>query len=265
MQARKLGMLLLVVVSLVVAFFALDASGGEWIPCTPTAEETEIEIEPYPATDTDTVVANVTITFTTTGYHVADWGTVSQDGNTFTVDIQVEMYTGISLPMITYVSHTYELGTLPVGTYTFILTAWGTYVNSSTFDVTSGGANSPPNADFYWEPETPTTRDTVQFWDNSTDPDNDIYNWTWDFGDGNISYEQNPQHQYADDGTYLVNLTVTDDDGTTNTTLKKITILPIQYTLTASVDPPGSGTITLNPSGGTYDYGTVVTVTFSPP
>jgi len=33
------------------------------------------------------------------------------------------------------------------------------------------------------------------------------------------------------------------------------------YTITASVDPPGSGTITLNPSGGTYDEGTVVTLT----
>jgi len=34
----------------------------------------------------------------------------------------------------------------------------------------------------------------------------------------------------------------------------------IQHTLTASVDPSGSGSITLNPTGGTYDYGTVVTL-----
>jgi len=39
------------------------------------------------------------------------------------------------------------------------------------------------------------------------------------------------------------------------------TIASPQYTLTASVDPSGSGSITLNPSGGTYDEGTVVTAT----
>jgi len=39
-----------------------------------------------------------------------------------------------------------------------------------------------------------------------------------------------------------------------------IILLP-QYILTASVDPSGSGSITLNPSGGTYDEGTVVTAT----
>jgi len=39
-----------------------------------------------------------------------------------------------------------------------------------------------------------------------------------------------------------------------------IILLP-QYILTASVDPSGGGSVTLNPSGGTYDYGTVVTLT----
>jgi PKD repeat protein len=33
--------------------------------------------------------------------------------------------------------------------------------------------------------------------------------WSWDFGDGNSSYEQNPSHQYADGGTYEVSLKIT--------------------------------------------------------
>lgn len=37
-----------------------------------------------------------------------------------------------------------------------------------------------------------------------------------------------------------------------------------EYSLTTSVDPPGSGYITLNPSGGTYAAGTQVTVTAHP-
>lgn len=40
------------------------------------------------------------------------------------------------------------------------------------------------------------------------------YNWSWDFGDGNISYEQSPLYNYSTEGVYIVNLTVTDQDGT---------------------------------------------------
>jgi hypothetical protein len=39
------------------------------------------------------------------------------------------------------------------------------------------------------------------------------YNWSWDFGDGNISNEEDPLHNYSSEGLYVVNLTVTDDDG----------------------------------------------------
>jgi len=39
------------------------------------------------------------------------------------------------------------------------------------------------------------------------------YNWSWDFGDGNISYEEDPLYNYSNEGLYIVNLTVTDEDG----------------------------------------------------
>ncbi len=41
------------------------------------------------------------------------------------------------------------------------------------------------------------------------------YAWSWNFGDGNTSILQNPQHTYTQTGTYLVSLTVTDADGAT--------------------------------------------------
>lgn len=41
------------------------------------------------------------------------------------------------------------------------------------------------------------------------------YNWSWDFGDGNTSFLQYPQHNYSAKGIYPVNLTVTDDNNTT--------------------------------------------------
>ncbi|KYK29233.1 hypothetical protein AYK20_05975 [Thermoplasmatales archaeon SG8-52-1] len=39
------------------------------------------------------------------------------------------------------------------------------------------------------------------------------YNWSWDFGDGYVSFEQNPIYNYSSKGEYIVNLTVTDDYG----------------------------------------------------
>ncbi|OPX65548.1 MULTISPECIES: PKD domain-containing protein [unclassified Methanoregula] len=45
----------------------------------------------------------------------------------------------------------------------------------------------------------------VQFVDQSM---NVPTSWTWDFGDGQISNEQNPRHSYVNEGTYTVRLTV---------------------------------------------------------
>ena len=51
---------------------------------------------------------------------------------------------------------------------------------------------------------------SVQFIDDST---GDISSWLWDFGDGSISTEQNPQHTYVDPGNYDVSLTVAGPHG----------------------------------------------------
>ena len=53
----------------------------------------------------------------------------------------------------------------------------------------------------------------ISFEGNATEGLDEPYNWTWDFGDGNISYEQNPTHKYSYSGVYIVNLTVTNNTG----------------------------------------------------
>jgi hypothetical protein len=49
----------------------------------------------------------------------------------------------------------------------------------------------------------------------SADGGEEPYNWSWDFGDGNTSYVQNPIHNYSLDGVYEVNLTVIDNTSAT--------------------------------------------------
>lgn len=59
----------------------------------------------------------------------------------------------------------------------------------------------------------------------SYDPDGTITKYTWYFGDGNISYEQNPTHIYNKTGIYLVILETTDDDNLTNAEITWINII----------------------------------------
>jgi subtilisin family serine protease len=56
-----------------------------------------------------------------------------------------------------------------------------------------------------------------------------IVNWSWDFGDDNISYDQNPMHIYVGDaGDYNVTLIVRNEFGNTNTTKKTLTVYGIR-------------------------------------
>jgi hypothetical protein len=49
-----------------------------------------------------------------------------------------------------------------------------------------------------------------------------ITNWTWDFGDGNMSYQQNTTHTYPVTGAYNVSLTVQDEEDNSHTHYKNI-------------------------------------------
>ncbi|MCL6583859.1 MAG: DUF1566 domain-containing protein [bacterium] len=65
-------------------------------------------------------------------------------------------------------------------------------------------------------------RPIIQFTDKSTCQDGAITSWLWDFGDGQRSQEQNPQHTYGAAGVYTVTLTVADPNGITATSSRQI-------------------------------------------
>ncbi|MFC1717912.1 PKD domain-containing protein [Candidatus Poribacteria bacterium] len=68
----------------------------------------------------------------------------------------------------------------------------------------------PPLADLSGIPTSGEAPLAVNFMDEST---GEIVEWSWEFGDGETSTQQNPSHTYLSDGTYTVSLTVTGPGG----------------------------------------------------
>lgn len=93
-----------------------------------------------------------------------------------------------------------------------------------TYVIITEKPNVPPIANFSYLPLHPTTNDTLQFTDSSTDSDGTIVSRYWDFGDGTYSTEKDPAHQYVQKGIYRIVLNVTDNDGALNSTYRWIVV-----------------------------------------
>ncbi|MFT5823926.1 MAG: gliding motility-associated-like protein [Crocinitomix sp.] len=63
--------------------------------------------------------------------------------------------------------------------------------------------------------------------------------WFWTFGDGSLSYDQNPSHTYLDGGTYVVTLSVTSAGGCDYEITKTVIVDAMPQPIAAfSFDPP---------------------------
>lgn len=64
---------------------------------------------------------------------------------------------------------------------------------------------------------------------NSSDPDGSVVDWKWEFGDGATGSGAQCLHAFGDTGTYIVNLTVTDDFGARANRSQAVTVVLRTY------------------------------------
>jgi serine protease len=86
----------------------------------------------------------------------------------------------------------------------------------------------------------------IQFTDESTD----ATSWKWDFGDGDISTDQNPQHTFDTGGSFNVTLTVTNANGCNDVSSNNVAII-------TGVEGQLSSMITVHPNPSRQDKITI--------
>ncbi|RLC33171.1 hypothetical protein DRH14_05325, partial [Candidatus Shapirobacteria bacterium] len=107
----------------------------------------------------------------------------------------------------------------------------GIYVNEITPPIPPPPPGQAPDASFTVSPETTVDALVELTFDASTsdDPDGTIVSYEWDFGDGTTAEGVIVTHYYTKAGTYIVTLTVTDDDGNTDTATETIDVTSSGY------------------------------------
>lgn len=227
--------------------------GDLWMPYAPNSEQVDLAF--WMAGEIAYV--NATIQFGTPCYAITDWGTVTKSSYGIWVDSVIWFWLGICIQIVPPpVSHTYEIGPLENGTYTFTFKAWSTDVKSVSFTVPFIVENLPPTAQFIYSPTFPYVGQAVTFdASGSSDTDGTIASYAWDFGDGFIETDVVTTHNYESAGTFTVTLTVTDDLGAIDKLQKEITVDPLP-TLTITVNKIKTGsteTILLELMDDDYD------------
>ena len=129
----------------------------------------------------------------------------------------------------------------------------GEYQITGTLVAATTVAKQAPQAAAAGTPTSGTVPLNVAFSSaGSSDPDGSIVGYSWNFGNGTTSTAASPSCVYNTEGTFYAVLTVTDNDGLTNTATVVITVGPAANTAPTAV-------ASVSASSGTAP----VTVTFS--
>ncbi|GIU32273.1 collagenolytic serine protease [Shewanella colwelliana] len=148
-----------------------------------------------------------------------------------------------------------------VGADTGTLNNWGMVISG-----VGDAAPAAPVADFSYVVDGLS----VAFTNLSSDMNEDIVSYSWDFGDGSTSSEMSPTYAYATADAYTVTMTVTDAEGNSDVTDMQVEVF--EHSISAGVTRAklsrrGSALVDLNWSGATgssvviYRDGTAIATT----
>jgi PKD repeat protein len=178
------------------------------------------------------------------------------------------------------------------GTYVVTLTVTDNEgaQDAHTVSILVGAQNVQPTAAFTYSPTSPGVSDWIRF-DGTTsyDADGSIVSYQWSFGGGSTDTGSIVYRQFTAVGTYTVTLTVTDNQGATNSVSHQVQIgspaqppvavftylpasptvgTPVSLSATSSYDPDGSIVSyqwDLNGDGVNDSSGPIGHVTYSAP
>jgi uncharacterized delta-60 repeat protein len=190
---------------------------------TQTVEVTVDNVAPTPAIDSisSTRIEGTSIDFV---------GSATDPGGTNdTLTYNWNFGDGSALATGASVAHTYA----DDGTYTATLTVsdedGGTTLTTQSITVD----NVAPTPTVVSISSIRVEATSIDFIGSATDPagTNDTLTYVWDFGDGSATETgTSVSHTYADDGTFTVTLTVSDEDGGSSSTTESITVANVAPT-----------------------------------
>jgi len=207
--------------------FTVEDNGGETLTSmatisisSPTGKLPICSLTCSPSSGRSPLIVTFSLSASDSDGLVTSWA-LDTNGNGITE------YSGSGLPP-PIIHHNY----LSKGTYSAKLTVFGNDGQNGTsnfiivvYESEDLGPNQSPVANFVHSPKSPVrVGKTINFTDNSLDPDGDIVNWTWNFGDGTRMYGQHVSHIYNEPENYNVILTVKDNNGETDSFTLLITV-----------------------------------------
>jgi len=195
----------------------LTVSDGELTSAVASQSVTVTEPNVAPSASFTQSVTDLSVDFTDTSTDtngngtLVSWSWSFGDGNTSTVQNP---------------SHDYAAA----GTYTATLTVSDGELGDSISQqvIVTEPPNQAPTSEF----TVSVSELTATFTDASSDPEDGIVNWNWDFGDGSTSTAQNPSHDFAAAGTYTVTLTVSDGELSDSSNQPVTVVAPVADTVT---------------------------------
>jgi len=140
-------------------------------------------------------------------------GTHSEDDGR-TLEYAWDFGDGVAVPSsgTPFAEHEYTYS----GTFDAQLTVIDEDGNTATDSVTIDVENKPPYVSFRMSSDSPVVGERIVFdASGAFDPDGEIVDFTWEFGDGDTMRGTRVSHVYEAAGVYTMRLTVEDNGGTT--------------------------------------------------